>query len=106
MKHPNMRYMIFGLKVLIGVCVGLILAGLTIYMLNKNVQEKTFFTSDELLKLALMFLLLMPVYILSVMAFGYFRIRNYSMGIWTLGILYFTFAGTYILFLLNFSGIG
>ncbi len=101
MKHASSPAVILVLKIMITVCMTLILTGLAVHIFSFNNKYPDQTTDNQILMIGLAFLLLMPVAVLFILGYGYFKAGNYKMTAWTGAILFFIAFGTYILFLIK-----
>jgi hypothetical protein len=101
MKQGSSAAIIFTLKIMIMVCMMLILTGLIIHVFSFQFEYLHQSFVNPILQIAMVCLLLMPVAVLIILGYGYFKADDYKMIVWIGAILFFISFGTYILFLIK-----
>lgn len=96
MNTVTPKSLIMMLKIMIIICITLIVGGLMVRMM-----ESESILSVLLLTSAIGVLLSIPVMMLILSGWEYFRKKNYPMAAWAASVIFIIAAGTSILFLLK-----
>lgn len=96
MNTVTPKFLIITLKIMIAVCITMVGAGFTARCIDINAMSHIY-----LLTAAIGILILIPVVMLFLIGWEYYRKKNYLMTAWVASICFIIAVGTTILFLIK-----